>query len=190
MNNLRRCVIPTLRNGSKALSQRSTMAATLSSSALVVRQARGPTEASFYHTSTMLSNAADKPTEAFLTEEMISAMEYHHEQRDVTDLNLFLKHPSSPKMMAWHPDLIFDGDNYETISKHEMDETVQAASPAVNDDEDTSSVVSAPPATRRRGKMSFLNRNARYGNKASKGKRPVSRQARRRKKRAIGNHRR
>ena len=156
MNNLRRCVIPTLRSGSKALCQRSTMAATLSSSALVVRQVRGPTAASFYHTSTVLSNAADKPTEAFLTEEMISAMEYHHEQRDVTDLNLFLKHPSTPKIMAWHPDLIFDGDTIDFIMHEE------APLPQEESEEDAMSVVSEPE-TQSSPKLSFLNRNARFG---------------------------
>lgn len=180
----------------------------MSSSALL---SPGPaTSRASFHTSRVLSNAADKPTEAFLTEEMISAMEYHHEQRDVTDLNLFLKHPSSPKIMAWHPDLIFDGDTIDFIMSHdEMEESLP--------EEDAMSVVSEPE-TPSRAKISFLNRNARFGKskrtvvvvvlvtleygsnhstcritigtKASKGKRPCSRQARRRKKRSIGNHRR
>ena len=156
MNNLRRLVIPTLRNGSKALSQRSTMMATspLSSSALLAQGPATTSRASF-HTCRVLSNAADKPTEAFLTEEMISAMEYHHEQRDVTDLNLFLKHPSSPKIMAWHPDLIFDGDTIDFIMSHdEIEESLP--------EEDAMSVVSEPE-TPSRTKLSFLNRNARFG---------------------------
>lgn len=38
--------------------------------------------------------------------------------------------------------------------------------------------------------MELMNRNARRGKRANGGKRPVSRQARRAKKRAFGNHRR
>jgi len=38
--------------------------------------------------------------------------------------------------------------------------------------------------------VEMMNRNARRGKRANKGKRPVSRQRRRSKKRAFGNHRR
>ena len=131
----------------------------------------------FYHNSAAYLNEQDskESLSGFFTDEIIAEMEYHHEQRDVAGLNLFLRHPSSPKLIGWHPDLIFDDDMAESDTmedyKQEL-ETPGSSSPEANES------------------ASCMNRNARYGNKASKGKRPVSRQARRRKRRSIGNYRR
>jgi len=130
-----------------------------------------------------LTAGQDKETiDAFITEEMIAEMEYHHERRDGNDLNLFLQHPATPKIMGWHPDLIFESDLFG-------DTWEQDPSSSALPDEEEEEVV-APASTATSTPMSFMNRNARYGSKASKGKRPCSRQARRRKKRSIGNHRR
>ena len=131
-------------------------------------------QAAFYHSGKPCLTTSKETIDAFITEEMIAEMEYHHERRDGNDLNLFLQHPSTPKIMGWHPDLIFESDMMD-------------AEDSLSDDveDEVEEVVAASNNT-----MSFLNRNARYGSRASKGKRPCSRQARRRKKRSIGTHRR
>ena len=175
MNNLRRfgksSLLQQLRSNGQVGSCR--VASSASPSALALSQAglafpKQSVQRAFYHNSTVCHNEQDNKgsLSGFFTDEVIAEMEYHHEQRDVADLNLFLRHPSSPRLIGWHPDLIYDDDMTENDSG-------TADSPSVADES-----------------VSCMNRNARYGTKASKGKRPVSRQARRRKKRSIGNHRR
>lgn len=143
--------------------------------------------AAFFHSGkpSLAAGQGKEAIAAFITEEMIAEMEYHHERRDGNDLNLLLQHPSTPKIMGWHPDLAFEsdlfGDSWENSSLPEGDST---------DEEEGVTATSTATTATKPTKMSFMNRNARYGSKASKGKRPCSRQARRRKKRAIGNPRR
>ena len=145
---------------------------------------------SSYHSGKTSFNAPDGKgaLDVFFTDDMIAEMEYHHVKQDLTDLNLFLKHPATPKVMGWHPDLICDGDVTETLMGTVTQQTGQE-NPAgcdtsnLQDDRLRSHI-------RRSVSWSCMNRNARYGSKATKGKRPVSRQKRRNKKRSIGNHRR
>ena len=131
----------------------------------------GPT--GLYHCSqtcatTHGNNNKDSMLDLF-TDNVLSDMLSHHERRGLTNLNLFLQHDCTPKLIGWHPDLICDGDYGDD---HQLDDHA-STNPEISWHE-----------------KFCLNRNARYGNKKSKGKRPCSRQARRRKKRSIGNHRR
>lgn len=155
-----------------------------------------PITAAFYHSGRVCLNNGSghrSPLDAYFSNEMIAEIEYHHNQRDLSNLNLFLKHPSTPKIIGWlPPDLILENmdedelmaadddgdDNLDTLVKHQEEMQLDDQQQQEDDkDEDDNT-------------MSCMNRNARYGGKANKGKRPVSRQRRRRKKRSIGNHRR
>lgn len=140
----------------------------------------------FYHSGKpcLTADQGKESIDTFITEEMIAEMEYHHERRDGKNLNLFLQHPSTPKIMGWHPDLIFETDVFDVVTE---DVCPSAVSPEEKDavmEEEDASVVAGDDT------KSCLNRNARFGTKATKGKRPNSRQRRRWKKRKIGNHRR
>lgn len=148
---------------------------------------------------------------------MIAEIEYHHEQRDLSNLNLFLKHPSAPKIIGWLPpdynnviaedahdehDLDDDDeDSLDTLVKHQHEMNLaqqEAELPAPQSQDglhdDTVVVVVVEDNDKDDDgddeSLSCMNRNARYSTKSNKGKRPVSRQARRKKRRAFGNHRR
>jgi hypothetical protein len=88
---------------------------------------------------------------------------------EVADYGRQEQHPSTPMTIGWayHEPVVPAGP--VIIGWVEM-ETEQEAP--------------APPA------MEMMNRAARRGKRANKGKRPVSRARRRTKKRSIGNHRR
>jgi hypothetical protein len=89
---------------------------------------------------------------------------------NVSDYSRHVQHPSTPLTIGWgYRDPIPAGPI--TIGWVEMEMEIEQEEPT------------RPP-------MRAMNRNARRGKRANRGKRPVSRARRRSKKRAFGNHRR
>lgn len=123
------------------------------------------------------------------TDELLAEI-HDYRQREISSLNMFLTHPSTPRVLGWYYP---EGGNDPVVSLTDVLTNVLEEDEELDDDEDEETLyesIAAPTVRRPRPRWSCLNRNARYGGKANKGKRPVSRQARRRKKRSIGNHRR
>lgn len=88
----------------------------------------------------------------------------------ISEVSRHEPHPSTPLTLGWgFRDPIPSGPS--TIGWVEMDMEIEQEAPT-------------PPP------MRAMNRNARRGKRANRGKRPVSRARRRVKKRAFGNHRR
>ena len=198
MNNLRRCSQSLLPSLQRLTSTR--VATVLGRPAVLAAQSVMPmhrfplmvpvtatttSNTASYHTTRATSNPADKtPLGHLFTDEIIAEIEYHHERRDVTDLNLFLKHPATPRVMGWHPDLIFDGD---TVVLREdvvppMDDVVVVQLP-------NNKLVKRPqigPPRQTSTMYSCLNRNKRFGTKANHGKRPCNSRGRKARKKRIG----
>jgi hypothetical protein len=96
---------------------------------------------------------------------------YQRSIMTVSDYSRQEQHPSTPQTMGWgYRDPIPSGPI--TIGWMDMEMEIE------KEDKPT------PPP------MRAMNRNARRGKRANRGKRPVSRARRREKKRAFGNHRR
>jgi hypothetical protein len=172
-----------------------------------------------YHTTPVTRNPANKtpPTNRLgnlFTDDILAEIEYHHDRRDVTNLNLFLKHPSTPKIMGWHPDLVFDGDD-NTLLPRESESvrgvkktstgtvttstsTKATAAKATtttteqHQGQDTAAAETPKPiwraaTTNTMIPWSCMNRNSRRPRKANKGKRPCSSVGRKARTRKLGN---
>lgn len=90
-------------------------------------------------------------------------IEPYHMHANVSVIPFQRDHPSAPKLIAWVDTL------EDNVHMHLED----ACDPILSFDV-----------------LELMNRNARHGKRANRGNRPVSRQRRRVKKRAFGNHRR
>jgi hypothetical protein len=123
------------------------------------------------------------------TDELLAEI-HHYRQREISALNMFLTHPATPRVLGWYYPEGSDPVSLESTTAAFLDDP--HAPMEADEEEETlfEMMMNAPIVRRPRPRWSCLNRNARYGKKANQGKRPVSRQARRRKKRKIGNHRR
>jgi hypothetical protein len=101
-------------------------------------------------------------------------------------IHLQTQHPATPVTLGWFDTT--ETTKTTTITNQYYDDSslncneIQQHQQHYNDEETVNS--------RSNIVYELLNRNARRGKRANRGKRPVSRQARRKKRRSIGNHRR